>query len=169
MWLTPWRSSRASTSSARAWPMEARPAAPKMTRLLSWPVRPNGAVGIMRCLLRWRGTDDPGRDGDRRPPPRDAPLGCSPVGDEGIRRISARHPSRLGLAVAVLVAVVAGLGACADDDADGSGLAGAGAADAETETDTGTPASSEDAAWVRPGHAPGQTRGIARGAAPDPH
>jgi polyvinyl alcohol dehydrogenase (cytochrome) len=90
------------------------------------------------------------------------------VGDEGIRRISARHPSRLGLAVAVLVAVVAGLGACADDDADGSGLAGAGAADAETETDTGTPASSEDAAWVRLGYDLANTRAVAGETALDP-
>src|ERR671912_948278 len=44
MWFTPWRRSRASCSSARSWPIEPRAAAPKRTRVLSCPVRPNGAV-----------------------------------------------------------------------------------------------------------------------------
>ena len=89
------------------------------------------------------------------------------MGDEGILRISARRPSRLGPAVAVLVAVVAGLGACADDDADGSGLAGAGAADAERATETGTgdetatPVTDDDPAWVRLGYDLANTRAVA--------
>src|SRR5918995_2732893 len=52
MWLTPWASSRSRTPSARSWRIEDRAAAPKMTRLESWPVRPNGAVAIMGPRLR---------------------------------------------------------------------------------------------------------------------
>ena len=85
------------------------------------------------------------------------------MGDQGLRRLPARHPARLGLAVAVLVAVVSGVGACADDDdTDGSGLSGAGAGGAGTEGEAGDgdarPDAGDDAAWVRFGRDLANTR-----------
>src|SRR5579863_6727577 len=47
MWLTPNSRSTGSTSSARSWFMRERAAAPKITRELSWPVRPKGARAII--------------------------------------------------------------------------------------------------------------------------
>ena len=47
MWFTPWRSRTSSTPSARSWRIEPRAAAPKIVRVLWWPVRPKGAVGNM--------------------------------------------------------------------------------------------------------------------------
>src|SRR5207342_1524380 len=45
MWLTPKLSRSAMVASARAWLIPPKAAAPKMTRLESCPVRPNGCVG----------------------------------------------------------------------------------------------------------------------------
>ena len=88
------------------------------------------------------------------------------MGDQGLRRLPARHPARLGLAVAALVAVVSGVGACADDDdTDGSGLSGAGAGGAGNEAEAGDgdtrPDAGDDAAWVRFGHDLANTRAVA--------
>src|SRR3954454_14871275 len=52
MWFTPRSSSVASTSSARSWRMPPRAAAPKITLVLSCPVRPNGAVGSWVVMAR---------------------------------------------------------------------------------------------------------------------
>ena len=88
------------------------------------------------------------------------------MGDQGLRRLPARHPARLGLAVAVLVAVVSGVGACADDDeTDGSGLSGAGAGgagdEAEARDGDARPDAGDDAAWVRFGRDLANTRAVA--------
>ena len=88
------------------------------------------------------------------------------MGDQGLRRLPARHPARLGLAVAALVAVVSGVGACADDDeTDGSGLSGAGAGgagdEAEARDGDARPDAGDDAAWVRFGHDLANTRAVA--------
>ena len=44
--------STAAAWSARSWRMRPRAAAPKITRVLSWPVRPNGAEGSTASTLR---------------------------------------------------------------------------------------------------------------------
>src|SRR6266540_1173695 len=54
MWLTPCASSRSSVRSASACETLPSAAAPKIVRLLSWPVMPNGAVAIMRATLAER-------------------------------------------------------------------------------------------------------------------
>lgn len=46
MWFTPCWSSGSSVASASACETEPRAAAPKIVRVLSWPVCPNGAVAI---------------------------------------------------------------------------------------------------------------------------
>src|SRR3954464_8399468 len=48
MWLTPCSSTSPSVRAAWACETEPSAAAPKIVRVLSWPVRPNGAVGIIR-------------------------------------------------------------------------------------------------------------------------
>ena len=51
MWLTPCASSSSSVRSASACETLPSAAAPKIVRLLSWPVRPNGAVAITQPTL----------------------------------------------------------------------------------------------------------------------
>src|SRR5438309_39149 len=46
MWFTPCSRRSSSVRSASAWETEASAAAPKIVRVLSWPVFPNGAVAI---------------------------------------------------------------------------------------------------------------------------
>ena len=46
MWLTPYASSLSSTASTRAGFMLASAAAPKIARLLAWPVRPKAILSI---------------------------------------------------------------------------------------------------------------------------
>src|SRR5437763_6280509 len=62
MWFTPCLSSSPSVASASACETEARAAAPKIMRVFSWPVFPNGAVPII--ALRYpHGCGDVGRVG----------------------------------------------------------------------------------------------------------
>src|SRR5438270_386966 len=46
MWFTPCSSRTSSVLSASAWETDPSAAAPKIVRVLSWPVLPNGAVAI---------------------------------------------------------------------------------------------------------------------------
>src|ERR687883_1247464 len=50
MWFTPYCSSTSSVRSASSWVTELSAAAPKMARVLMWPVRPNGCVAIIPLL-----------------------------------------------------------------------------------------------------------------------
>src|SRR6266853_4028183 len=51
MWLTPWRNRTSSVRSAAAWVTCESAAAPKIVRLLLWPVRPNAPCGTLIELL----------------------------------------------------------------------------------------------------------------------
>src|SRR2546421_8779660 len=52
MWFTPNSSNVGSSSSARSWRIRPRAAAPKITRLLAWPVRPKIRLAIIGRLYR---------------------------------------------------------------------------------------------------------------------
>src|SRR3954453_12891201 len=82
MWLTPCSSSTSSAPSASAWVPLPSAAAPKITRLDSWPVAPKGVRGITTTSV-----------GRRRPTPlrgaEDA--GAEPLGAEGTARVHPLH------------------------------------------------------------------------------
>src|SRR5437879_725491 len=62
MWLIPCSRRTSRVRSASSCVTREREAAPKMTRVLSWPVRPNGRVGIGISLILRGGDGERGTD-----------------------------------------------------------------------------------------------------------